>query len=159
MLRYQRQAPLLRILGMTVLGLVRARRGDPGQWAPLDEALAAAESSDELQLVAPVATARAEASWLEGRHAAVAEETEFGFDLARRRGVGWVSGELALWRRRGGLAETPPAELAAPYALALAGASADAAAWWEAAGCPYDAALALGDTTDPASLQRSHEQL
>lgn len=158
-LRYQRQAPLLRILALTVLGLVRARRGDPGQWAALDEAIAAAGSSDELQLVAPVATARAEAAWLEGRHESVATETTFVLDLALRRDSGWVSGELALWRRRAGLEESSPADLAPPYALALAGASAEAAAWWEAAACPYDAALALADVADRASLQRAHEQL
>lgn len=158
-LRYQRQAPLLRILALTVLGLVRARRGDPDQWAPLDEALAAVGSSDELQFVAPVATARAEAAWLGGRHESVATETEFALDLALRGGVGWVSGELTLWRRRAGLEEPTPPEPAPPYALALAGASAGAAAWWEAAGCPYDAALALADAPDPTSLQRAHEQL
>lgn len=158
-LRYQRQAPLLRILALTVLGLVRARRGDPDQWAPLDEALAAAGSSDELQFVAPVVTARAEAAWLGGRRESVPTETEFALDLAVRGRVGWVSGELALWRRRAGLRESLPAELAPPYALALAGASAGAAAWWAAAGCPYDAALALADAPDPTSLQRAHERL
>lgn len=158
-LRYQRQAPLLRILALTVLGLVRARRGDPDQWAPFDEAIAAAGSSDELQFVAPVATARAEAAWLEGRHESVAKETEFALNLALRGGIGWVSGELALWRRRADIEESPPAKLAPPYAFALAGASADAAAWWGAAGCPYDAALALADAADLASLQQAHEQL
>src|SRR4029453_13389675 len=32
-----------RINALVVLGLVRARRGDPGQWAPLEEAWALAE--------------------------------------------------------------------------------------------------------------------
>jgi hypothetical protein len=41
--------PLLRLQALTVLGLVRARRGDPQQWAPLDEALALLEDHDELR--------------------------------------------------------------------------------------------------------------
>ena len=53
-------------LAFTAIGLVRARRGDPDQSAPLDEALALVEPSRELQRLAPVAAARAEAAWLEG---------------------------------------------------------------------------------------------
>ena len=158
-LRYQREAPLVRILGLTVLGLVRARRGDPDHWALLDEALDAAGSNDELQLVAPVALARAEAAWLDGCPDAVAGETEAAFALALRGGVGWLSGELALWRRRAGLVEPAPTAAAPPFALALAGASEEAAAWWEAIGCPYDAALARADGEDPALLQQGHERL
>ena len=40
MLRTARSVPLLRILALTMLGLVRARRGDPGPWPLLDEAAA-----------------------------------------------------------------------------------------------------------------------
>ena len=40
-LRVPRTSITPRILALVVLGLVRARRGDPGQWAPLDEALGA----------------------------------------------------------------------------------------------------------------------
>ncbi|MEO6710897.1 MAG: helix-turn-helix transcriptional regulator, partial [Planctomycetota bacterium] len=48
-LQASQSARLTRILALTVLGLVRARRGDPEQWAPLDEALALAEGEDVLQ--------------------------------------------------------------------------------------------------------------
>ena len=45
--------------------LVRARRGDPGQSAPLKEAWALSESTDESLRFGPAAAARAEAAWLE----------------------------------------------------------------------------------------------
>jgi hypothetical protein len=54
--------PFARIHALVTLGLVRARRGDPGVWEPLDEAVALAEPRDELQWIAPVAIARAEAA-------------------------------------------------------------------------------------------------
>ena len=63
--------PLLRILALTVIGLVQARRGDGDPWPALDEALALTRGQDELQYLAPVATARAEAAWLAGDGAAV----------------------------------------------------------------------------------------
>ena len=59
-------SPLSRILALTARGLLRARRGDPHVWAPLDEALALADLTGELQRLGPVAAARAEAVWLEG---------------------------------------------------------------------------------------------
>ena len=50
-------------LALTAIGLVRARRGETDAWGPLDEALALAEPSGELQRIAPVAAARAEVAW------------------------------------------------------------------------------------------------
>jgi hypothetical protein len=52
---------------LVTLALVRARRSDPGYWPLLDEAQETAIAADDLQLLAPVAAARAEAAWLEGR--------------------------------------------------------------------------------------------
>ena len=71
--------------------LVRARRGDPEHWAPLDEAWALAEPTGELPRIGQVAAARAEAAWLDGDHDAVAAATE---GVARARlanGVGACS--------------------------------------------------------------------
>ena len=51
---------------LIVLGLVRARRGDPDAWSPLDEALDVARVDGSMQYHAPVASARAEVAWLHG---------------------------------------------------------------------------------------------
>ena len=74
-LRIPRTSITSRIFALVVLGLIRARRGDPGQWAPLEEAWALAAPTRELPRLAPVAAARAEAAWLEGDRDAVAEAT------------------------------------------------------------------------------------
>ena len=71
-LRLQRTSTTPQINALVVLGLIRARRGDPGPWALLDEALALAEPSGELPRLAPVAAARAEAAWLVGDRDGVA---------------------------------------------------------------------------------------
>ena len=65
-----------RILALTTVGLVRARRGDPDPWSPLDEAYELAIPSGEPRRIAPPSAARAEAAWLEGRDSEIAELTD-----------------------------------------------------------------------------------
>jgi DNA-binding CsgD family transcriptional regulator len=148
-----------RIFALVVLGLVRARRGDPGQWTPLEEAWALAEPTRELSRLAPVAVARAEAAWLEGDRDAAASATEGVLPLAVERKWGWLAGELAVWRRRVGLGGEVPAEVGEPYVLQLAGDWAGAAERWRGLGCPYEAALALADAEEEAPLRRALEEL
>jgi DNA-binding CsgD family transcriptional regulator/tetratricopeptide (TPR) repeat protein len=158
-LRDARTWPVPRIFALTVLGLVRARRGDPTVWPLLDEALELAEPTGELQRVGPVAAARAEAAWLQAQPDAVARETEAALDLALRRRAPWTIGELACWRRRAGVVETIEDAVPAPYAAELAGDSVRAAELWAALGCPYDAALALAGSDDDDALRRALEEL
>jgi DNA-binding CsgD family transcriptional regulator len=148
-----------RIHALVVLGLVRARRGDPGHWAALDEALTLAEPSGELYRIAPVAAARAEAAWLAGKVEAVAGETDAALDLALTREARWVVGELLSWRRRAGLLDRESPDAANPFARQLAGDWEGAAALWSELGCPYEEALALADADDEGALRRSHEAL
>jgi DNA-binding CsgD family transcriptional regulator len=151
-LRSNRTVPLLRILALTVVGLIKARRGEPDRWAPLDEARALLGGQDELQYRVPVATARAEAAWLDGRPEAVARETHGVLQAAADRDAGWVIGELTWLRRLAGLDGTI-AVCVEPYASALAGDVDDAAKRWAELGCPYDAALALVESADEDQLR------
>src|SRR5215218_2563973 len=148
-----------RIFALVVLGLVRARRGDPDHRAPLEEAWALAEPTRELPRLAPVAAARAEAAWLDGDRDAVAEATQGALPLALERRWGRLAGELAVWRRRAGLSHELPAETPEPYVLQLAGQWALAAERWRELGCPYEAALALADANEEEPLRRALEEL
>ncbi|HVE99332.1 MAG TPA: AAA family ATPase [Mycobacteriales bacterium] len=159
-LRYARSVPLLRILALCIIGVVRARRGDPERWAPLDEAESLLQPDDGLQALTPVARARAEAAWLEGHGPdAVVAATERALDLAVQRRSGWTSGELLLWRRLAGADDAVPAHLAGPYPLALHGDWAAAATAWTALGCPYDAALATSQVDDAEVARSALEEL
>jgi AAA ATPase-like protein len=104
-----------------VIALLRARRGDPDPWTPLAEADRVAEGTGQLWWLWQVAAAKAETLWLEGRAAEIGAATEDVYRLALRLRSPWVAGELACWRRRGGLDEEPPAEAAEPFRLQLEG--------------------------------------
>jgi DNA-binding CsgD family transcriptional regulator/tetratricopeptide (TPR) repeat protein len=157
-LREPRTSTVPRALASAVVGLVRARRGDPEVWPVLDDALALVEPSREVQRIGPLAAARAEAAWLEGRTAAIVEETQVAFELARTRDSTWMLAELALWRRRAGLDEEVPAA-AEPFAVEAAGDWRAAAELWTSRSCPYEAALALGGAEDEEPLRDALERL
>jgi DNA-binding CsgD family transcriptional regulator/tetratricopeptide (TPR) repeat protein len=157
-LRDPRSSPLPRILGRIVLALVRARRGDPDVWAPLDEAAELAAGSGELQRLAPVASARAEAAWLVGRSADVDAATSEMVPLAAACGARWIVGELASWRRRAGL---PVERVGAkgPWVAELRGDHVGAAAAWRALGYRYEAALALAGSHEERTLRDALSEL
>jgi DNA-binding CsgD family transcriptional regulator len=142
---------------LSVLGLLRARRGDPDPWGPLDEALTLA--GPELQRLEPVAVARVEAAWLSGDRDRVIAEADRVEPVARAANAGWVLGELAVWRRRAGAPAVPCPEAAAPFALELAGCHDEAAATWTALGCPYEAALARAGADDEDAQRQGLEEL
>jgi DNA-binding CsgD family transcriptional regulator len=164
-LRDPRTVPVGRINALAVLGRVRARRGDPTIWPPLDEALALATGTAELQRLGPVAVARAEAAWLQDDPAAARTEVEDALDLAERTdGYAWLAGELAFWLwRLGGPDRFPtgglPGGAAEPFALQMAGELAAAADRWRTLGCPYEAAAALADSDQEPQLRTALTEL
>jgi DNA-binding CsgD family transcriptional regulator len=147
---YHSLAAAQRIPALTVLALVRARRGDPGVDALLDEAMRLAVPTGEVQRISPVAAARAEVAWYRGELRRTAEEAGRGLHAAPHQGDAWLRGELAYWGRRADPAFDLPARLAAPYARMIAGDWADAASLWAQAGMPYERALALADGPEAA---------
>jgi len=150
---------LPRTVALVVLGLVRARRGDPDVQPLLDEARALSDPTGELPRIAPVAAARAEAAWLRGDFGAVPEVTDDALDLAVQMRSARVLAELRTWRRRAGISETVEPFLEEPYAAELAGDWQRASALWVELGCPYEAALALAGADSEGPLRRAHQRL
>ena len=103
---------------LTSLGTIRARRGEPGAWECLDEAMAAADGTGEPQQIVPVRLARAEAYWLAGTsRPGPGAKLSWPTTSAPRRDA-WDRGAVAVWLRRTG-SDRPPrdGELAEPYRL------------------------------------------
>ena len=157
--RVPRTSTKPRILALVVLGLIRARRGDPQAQALLDEALALAEPTAELARLEPVAVARAETAWLRGDRDAVSDAVGPTLELAIAGDAPEFVGQLACWAYRAGLALGTLPPVSEPWSLELEGRPADAAERWNELGCPYDQALALAQCDDEAALRRAHEML
>jgi DNA-binding CsgD family transcriptional regulator/tetratricopeptide (TPR) repeat protein len=157
-LRIQRRSATPRIVSLVVLGLVRARRGEPGATELLNEAWAVAQPTGELPRLGPVAAARAEAAWLEGNRKAVLAAVDDALPLAAEL-ESPLAGELAVWRLRAGGETEIPRGAAPPYALQLAGEPACAAELWRKLDSPYEAALALADSDEEEPLRQALEEL
>ncbi|HEX2062145.1 MAG TPA: AAA family ATPase, partial [Thermoanaerobaculia bacterium] len=147
-----------RIPALAVLGCIRVRRGDPGAAALLDEARELAMRTGEIQRIAPVAIARAEAAWLHGEAASMVAEVR---DALERTPVSerWTRGELAQALWRAGALESAPGHIAEPHALLIAGDVRSAAERWERMGRPWELAAALAASNDPDDLRRALEIL
>lgn len=153
--RYSYVSSISRIQALVVLGLLQARRGDSDTTMVLDEALALAQPIGELQRIAPVRAARAEAAWLAGHYEQACLEAKAGYDLAVQRQAPWLGGELAVWLWRAGRLKTPPTWVARPFALQIAGEWAAAAEEWRKLNCPYEEALALMESGDAVALRQA----
>jgi DNA-binding CsgD family transcriptional regulator/tetratricopeptide (TPR) repeat protein len=138
-------ATISKIPALTAMGLAYARLGDGRHEAVLAEALALARPTGELQRIGQVAGALAETAWLARDPDRSRAATELAWELALGRRERWLTGELALWRRRAGVEEPTPDWIAEPYRLELSGRPEEAAERWRALDCPYEAALATED--------------
>ena len=94
-------SPLNRLNPLHLLGLIRARRGEPGAWDHLDQAMSYADGTGEPQQIVPVRLARAEAFWLEGRLDEAAREAGLADDVSAGTDR-WDRGAVAVWLRRTG---------------------------------------------------------
>ncbi|HYQ79862.1 MAG TPA: helix-turn-helix transcriptional regulator, partial [Anaeromyxobacteraceae bacterium] len=151
--------PVHKVLPLTVLGRVRARRGEAQVWPPLDEALELAIGIGELQRIGPARIARAEAAWLGGDEARARTEAESGLELALARREPWVAGELLSWARRSGITVEPPRWCAAPFREQLLGRNAAALRRWKGLGCSFEAAWTLADTGQEQALRQAFAEL
>jgi DNA-binding CsgD family transcriptional regulator len=153
LLERDRIATPVRVRALVTRGIIRARRGEPGASADLDEGLALAGS--EAQEIGQARAARAEAAWLEGEDAQARKESTQGLALGPQELSPWWWSELAFWGWKAGAKEPLPHPDEAPFWLQVVGRPDEAATAWAAIGSPYMEALALADSADEAQLRRS----
>ena len=147
-------SPANRLCSLIRLGVIGARRGEPGVWEYLDEAAATADEAGEPQNQVPTRLARAEAHWLAGDLDAARREAELACDVCATLN-GWLRGAVAVWLRRLGSPRWEEGEVAEPYRLLLSGDPAGAAHAWTHLGSPYEAAMALADVPDEEALREA----
>jgi DNA-binding CsgD family transcriptional regulator len=154
LLRRVRTSPVTRIKPLASLGTIRARRGEAGTWACLDEAMNLADGTAEPFMIVAVRLARAEACWLAGRLNAARHEVELADDASAPVDA-WMRGSIGVWLRRTGSARSPHGDVAEPYRQQLHKDWVRAAAAWSELGCPYETAMALLDAAEEATLREA----
>ncbi|HEY3980626.1 MAG TPA: hypothetical protein VGM79_25335 [Streptosporangiaceae bacterium] len=96
----RRISPVNRLNPLRVLGTIRGRRGEPGAWQLLDEALALAEAVADPAWIVPVGEARAELRWLAGARDLALEEVRSAYGRAAGHVDRWTLAALAIWLPR-----------------------------------------------------------
>jgi DNA-binding CsgD family transcriptional regulator len=145
----------IRFVALNTLGWLRARRGNDDVWPLLDEAFEIADAIGHLQRLWPSAVARAEAGWLEGDLGPHVGLLESSFELAAKCRHFVAMGELGVWLTRAGIGVVMPNGVDGPFADWVSGNHLVAAAGFRRMGCPYEAASALADAGDTASLREA----
>ena len=151
-------APLHQICAQALIGVIYARRGEPGVWRALDSAIANAAPTGQPQYVIPARLARTEAFLTEGRVDEARHEAELAADAAHDIDE-WMRGALRRWLYRTGSDRIVDGPIAEPYRLQEFGEHAAAAAIWDELGCCLDAALALLDSSDEDDLRDALRRL
>ena len=146
-------SPVNRTMLALTVGTIWARRGDPKARGYLDEALANARRSGERAWLLRASVVSAEAHWLAG------DLSSARADLAAavssfEEALPAPAARIAVWCRRLGLdvPEVKSLPDGDPHGLLLRGDWSAATAIWDAAGMPYEAALACYDSGEPNGL-------
>ncbi len=147
-----------RIDALTGLGLIRARRGDPGVWDVIDEANVLAQRFGEIDRIDNARRAEVEAAFLDGDHqrARRAAAATLGPAVAAED---HGADELVWWAKRVGIDADQPEFAREPFVRAAAGDHVAAGEQFAALGWRYHAALAFHDAGDTESLRRALEIL
>lgn len=153
--RHPLTAPISKIPALTVLGLLRARRGEADADEYLEDARQLALPTGEMQRIGFVTLARAEAAWLQGRLLDMAAELAETWQLAVAQPEPWMNGALSMWRRRIDPGCDDCSSSAGLFLLQKVGKCVAAAEGWVARGCHYLEAAALFDSDNEADLRRA----
>ena len=146
-------APLARTWPHLIRALVQLRK-DGTLSASLDEAWRLACRFGEPIRMLPVAAAIVEFTWVTGESDDRIAECREMLTGGPVTGLEWSRGELAVWLRRVG-EDVDVVGAAEPYRVLLDGAYEAAAEDFHRRSMPYDAALALVDSGDPALAARA----
>jgi DNA-binding CsgD family transcriptional regulator/tetratricopeptide (TPR) repeat protein len=145
--------------GMNTLARLLIRRGLDGADELLADADRALSGYDSVAFTKPTIMTRAEAAWLHGGLEAMTDQLREALDWAVAAGDAWNAGEASRWLWQAGVITDLPDIAADPYRMVVDGRNTQAAAEFDARCLPYEAALALAMSTDPADLRQAHDRL
>jgi DNA-binding CsgD family transcriptional regulator len=139
-----------KITAFAVIGIVRARRNDPGALIALDKALSSSLQSGDCTFIAKMG--KVETYWLMNKLDLIIKEIKFDYTHFIKCNNPWKIGELAFWLWKAGKLSEVPDNISKPYSLLINGDWRGAADEWNKRNCPYEEALALADGNEDALI-------
>jgi DNA-binding CsgD family transcriptional regulator/tetratricopeptide (TPR) repeat protein len=133
-----------------IIGIIRARRNDPGAMNLLAEANRLSLNLGEMDKIVTIKAATAEAFWLQNKLNEIADEIESLYFKIQYTRNPWYIGSLAYWLWKNDRLKRIPKTIAKPYLLQINGDWKSAAKLWEELECPYEKALALSEGDERA---------
>ena len=133
-----------RIIPLSIIGLIRARRNDPGAISSLNEAnhlILNVRSIDQITVKGAIA----EAYWLRNEFFNIVDEIKTYFIKLKETSNPWATGAIAYWLWKANFLSKMPNKIAEPYLLQIKGDWKTAAKLWEELNCPYEKAMALSE--------------
>lgn len=139
-----------KILPLSIMGIIRARRNDPGAFQLLNEANELVLDGGEILKLVKVKAALAEAYWLINKLEENINNLTECYDIVLQSNNPWAIGEIAFWLWKGNSLNEIPDRIAEPFLLQIKGDWQAAAKIWEELKCPYEQALALSEGNEKA---------
>lgn len=141
------------VMPRTVIGLIRARRSDPGALSYIEKSFGLSFQMGELEKIVFVTSAKAEYYWLNNKLSMFADQLKSIYLQVLVSKNPWSIGELAYWLWKAGNLNEMPKTISKPYFLQIDGEWEEAAKLWEKLHCPYEQALALSEGDEYAMKQ------
>jgi DNA-binding CsgD family transcriptional regulator len=138
-----RQLGSVKIAALTVLAIIKIRKGEEDALVYLNEAKLLAIKTKEPNRIIPVMIAQLEYEWLTGKKQMTEEELQLSLELIQKVDNRFLNSEFAFWLQKVRKKDLGLAELYEPYKLLKEGKIKSAAGFWETKGCPFEKAFAL----------------
>ena len=155
-------APIARIPALVAQSRLLVRQGEAAEAQTLlAEVKALSNRVSNQQRIGIYYCAAAEAAWLSGNKAEVRAIVAEFYETAVKNKLPGFAAELAYWRWHLGESVETYEWMVQPFVLEINGRWQEAAAAWEALGCPYEQARALtfGDAAAQEAALQLFEQL
>ncbi|HEU5167065.1 MAG TPA: AAA family ATPase [Chitinophagaceae bacterium] len=133
----------VKIFALTVLAIIKIRKGDEDALVYLDEAKLLALKTKEHTRIILVMIAELEHEWLTGKKRITEEELQLSIDLIKKIDNNFLNSEFAFWLKKVRKKDLDISGLYEPYKLLKEGKIKSAVGFWETKGCPFEMALAL----------------
>jgi len=133
----------VKIAALTVLSVIKIRKGEEDALDYLNEAKLLAIKTKEHNRIISVMIAELEYEWLTGKKRITEEELKLSIELIRKIDNNFLNSEFAFWLQKVRKKDLGLSKLYEPYKLLREGKIKSVIQFWETTGCPFEKAFAL----------------